>query len=646
MCGIAGILTGGRPVSKAEVKQMCDTIVHRGPDDEGFYAAGTVGLGMRRLSIIDLSGGRQPVHNEDQNVWVVFNGEIYNFLDLRAELEAQGHRFYTHSDTETIVHAYEEFGDDFVKKLRGMFAIALYDVRRKRLVLARDRMGKKPLFYAQSDGELLFGSEIKTIAAVAPQLLDATDTRAMLSYFRFGYVQDPATPFLNIKKLPPATLMVYENGEAKLHRYWQLPEFGTQNPTSEAECLERVEHELAEAVKLRLISDVPLGAFLSGGVDSSIVVGLMARASSKPVRTFSIGFKSQDFDESPYARAVAQKFGTVHEELVVEADLWTSLEKLSRNMEEPFADSSLLPTYLVCELTRRHVTVALSGDGGDELFGGYNRYRQHLQRRRLPLASVFGRQYRRHIYPLLARGARGRRYLYNASLASRDRYIDSMSCLPAEREAEIFSREFLASAAAVRDPQEDLRELWDNAPAKDDLGRLIYVDMNSYLPGDILTKVDRASMLASLETRAPLLDHNVAEMAATLDSSWKVRDSEQKYILRKLALRLGVPAEAVHRRKQGFGIPLVHWLRNELRGDFTRILLEPATIQRGYFSKEGITAMLAEHDSGRRDRSHELWMLLMFELWHRNFLAQVNSQAEEGCSVPAITEPPRGTFVQ
>src|SRR5581483_5759888 len=365
MCGIAGIASpGSGRVDVETIHRMCQAIVYRGPDDEGIFVKNGVGLGMRRLSIIDVSGGHQPVFNEDGTVWVVYNGEIYNFPELRSELESRGHCFSTHTDTEVIVHLYEELGSDCVKKLRGMFAFALYDERNQRLLLARDRLGKKPLHYALTGSRLLFGSEIKTILAVAPELA-VTNQEALLQYFYFGYIPDPATAFTPIKKLPPGHLLEFEEGEIRIRQYWDLPQYGTHSPSSEEECLEELERLLTEAVRIRLIADVPLGAMLSGGTDSSTIVALMARATSQPVKTFAIGFQHADFNEAPYARMVAEKFGTDHHELILDPDVLDTIEMLTRSLEEPFGDSSMLPTYYVSRLARQYVTVALSGDGGD-----------------------------------------------------------------------------------------------------------------------------------------------------------------------------------------------------------------------------------------------------------------------------------------
>ena len=405
MCGIAGMV-GRRDevVDAADVHRMCQSIVHRGPDDEGIYARGPVGLGMRRLSIIDLAGGHQPIHNEDKTIWLVYNGEIYNFHELRSGLVERGHTFYTHTDTEVIIHLYEEMGADCVKKLRGMFGLALYDERKQSLLLARDRLGKKPMHYALHEGRLLFGSEIKTILAVAPELA-SVDPEGLLQYFYFGYIPDPYTAFKPIHKLPPGHLLEYANGKISVRQYWDVPEYGTHPAMSEEECLEELEKRLEEAVRIRLISDVPLGALLSGGVDSSIIVALMARVSSGPVKTFSIGFQAEAFNEAEYARLVAEKFGTDHHELILDPNLEETLSFLTTMLEEPFGDSSMLPTYYVSRMAREHVTVALSGDGGDELFAGYDRYLVALDRQKYDrIPAWLGRVYRDRLHHRLPGG--------------------------------------------------------------------------------------------------------------------------------------------------------------------------------------------------------------------------------------------------
>ncbi len=622
MCGVAG-LVGQRDevIQAADVHRMCQTIVHRGPDDEGIYAQGPVGLGMRRLSIIDLSGGRQPIHNEDRSVWVVFNGEIYNFLELRQQLEARGHKFYTHADTEVIVHLYEEMGADCVKKLRGMFAIALYDERKQSLLLARDRLGKKPLHYALHQGRLLFGSEIKAIFAVAPELAEV-DPEGLLQFFYFGYIPDPHTAFQHIHKLPPGHLLEYASGAVKISEFWDVPEYGTHPAMSEQECLEELERRLEEAVRMRLISDVPLGALLSGGVDSSIVVALMARASAKPVKTFTIGFQAEQFNESEYARLVAERFGTDHRELILDPNLEETLTFLSSMLEEPFGDPSMLPTYYVCRMARQEVTVALSGDGGDELFAGYDRYLVAMERKKFDrMPRWLGRLYRDQLHDRIPSGMYGKNLAWNASLAPRDRYLDDVSFLPAlHRERSLFTSEFLQRAGQLPNPLGQWQRLYDDAPAKDSISRLLYLDTKTYLTADILAKVDRMSMATSLEVRVPMLDHVFVEWVAALPVEWKFRQGTRKYILKKVAERLGVPAELLHRRKQGFQLPLVDWMRNEMKDQFLRVLLEPRTLQRGYFRPESVQSLVDEHVRGRRNRSGLLWRMLVLELWQRNFM--------------------------
>ena len=653
MCGIAGIVgKRGEVVEAADVHRMCQTIVHRGPDDEGIYAQGPVGLGMRRLSIIDLAGGKQPIHNEDRTVWVVFNGEIYNFPELRRELEGRGHQFYTHSDTEVIVHLYEEMGADCVKKLRGMFAIALYDTKRDTLLLARDRLGKKPLHYALHQGRLLFGSEIKTILALHPELAEI-DPEGVLQYFYFGYIPDPHTAFQRIRKLPAGHLMEFRHGEMKIRQYWDLPEYGTHPPISEEECLDELERRLEEAVRIRLISDVPLGALLSGGVDSSIIVALMARTSAKPVKTFSIGFRAEEFNESEYARLVAERFGTEHHELILEPDLEETLTYLSGMMEEPFGDSSMLPTYYVCRMARRQVTVALSGDGGDELFAGYDRYLVAMERRKFDsLSRWLGPIYRDRIHGLIPAGMYGKNLAWNASLTDRDRYLDGISFLPAlHRERDLFTREFLDSAERLPDPLLEWQRIYDGAPARDRLSRLLYLDTKTYLNSDILTKVDRMSMATSLEVRVPLLDHELVEWVTSLPVEWKFRAGVRKHILKKLAERLGIPPALLHRRKQGFQLPLVEWMRSETKAKFWGVLLESRTLQRGYFKPEAVRTVIDEHVRGRRNRSGMLWRMLVMELWHRNFMEArsnwgVTTRAPDIFASESGAPPPRAATVQ
>ena len=629
MCGIAGVVSATREsnITEAVVREMCDQIIHRGPDDEGILVQDGAGLGMRRLSVIDLSGGHQPVFNEDRSAWIVYNGEIYNFPELRPELEKRGHRFYTKCDTEVIIHLYEEMGADCVQKLRGMFALAIYDQTKRKLILARDRLGKKPLHYALVKDKLYFASEIKSILAVAPELAEV-NSQGLLEYLYFGYVPDPITAFTGIQKLPPGHLLEFENGKIAIRQYWDLPQYNTHTPKSEEECLEELEARLLEATRIRLISDVPLGAFLSGGTDSSTIVALMARASSGPVKTFSIGFTRDDFNESKYARIVAQKFGTEHHEMILEPDVVQTVEHLTSTLEEPFGDSSMLPTYYVSQMARKHVTVALSGDGGDEVFAGYDRYRIHSDRRifeRVPESAR--RFFRDRLFQLLPRTMKGRKFSYNVSLPWRERYVDGLSFVPAfERDTPLLSDDFREVLRRSDDPQNVLMRYFAKAPAQDPVSELLYVDTKTYMVGDILTKVDRMSMLNSLEVRVPILDHQFVEWVTGLPPEWKLRGSKQKYILRKLAERVGVPREALDRPKQGFALPLVHWMRNELK-ETLMILLEPRALQRGYFEAAGVRKLMNDHLYGGRVFTSRIWRLLMFELWHRNFLEKFTKPA-------------------
>jgi len=636
MCGIAGIISEHRRVEAETIHHMCETMVHRGPDDEGIFVDAGCGMGMRRLSIIDVAGGQQPVFNEDRSIWTVFNGEIYNFRELRRELERCGHKFRTNSDTETIVHLYEEHGADCVQKLRGMFAIAVYDSKQRKLLLARDRLGIKPLHYALHGGDLLFASEIKAMLAVARQLGEISQ-RALLQYFYFGYIPDPLTAFTAIRKLAPGHILEFEDGKVQLKQYWDLPAYGTYSPRSEDECLEELEHRLEEAVRLHLVADVPLGAMLSGGVDSSTVVALMTRASSSPVKTFSIGFKDAGFNEADHARRVAQRFGTEHHELTLEPDIVNTVDTLSKTMEEPFGDSSMLPTYYVSRLARQHVTVALTGDGGDEAFAGYERYSIHLHgRARYQFPEWAGRNYREYIHPWVPNALAGKNLAYSISLPWNERYTEGVSLEPFQRQFGLLSPDFVESAGGV--PLKDFRDWLDRAPARDPLSRVLYLDTKTYLPGDILTKVDRMSMLNSLEARVPLLDHEFIECVTSLAPDWKMRSGSTKYIFRKLAERVGVPKAVLDRGKQGFSLPLVHWMRHELKDMVLGVLTEAQTLQRGYLNEAGVRQLLNEHFRGRRDHSARIWRFLMFELWYRNLARSISDEGRgSGDRVYSVT---------
>jgi len=456
----------------------------------------------------------------------------------------------------------------------------------------------------------------------------------------FGYIPDPATAFEPIQKLPPGHLLEFEKGNVRVRQYWDLPKYGTYDPASEEEVLEELERRLAESVRIRLIADVPLGAMLSGGTDSSTVVALMARATSQPVKTFSIGFRQADYNEAPYARLVAEKFGTDHHELIVEPDLVDTVTQLTEHLEEPFGDSSMLPTYFISCLARKHVKVALSGDGGDEAFAGYDRYRIHLHDRayeRIP--GWAKRLYREYVHRWVPYAMPGRNLAYSISLPWQERYTEGVSFQSFQREMGILSTDFVSanSVAANGAPLKAFRELLDKAPAHDPLSRVLYLDTKTYLPGDILTKVDRMSMATSLEARVPMLDHVFLEWVTALAPRWKMRNGSQKFILRKLAERVGVPSEVLNRPKRGFSLPLGHWMRHELKDLVQTILLEPRTLQRGYFNPKGVRRMLAEHFDQRRDHSARLWRLLIFELWHRNFLEKIGSTENYSYPVAAVS---------
>jgi asparagine synthase (glutamine-hydrolysing) len=619
MCGIAGIfdLAGTRPIDESLLRTMNDRLVHRGPDDEGYLVDGPIGLAMRRLSIIDLGTGHQPVHNEDKTISIVFNGEIYNYRDLTAALRAKGHVFYTASDTETIVHLFEEYGSGCVEHLRGMFAFALWDRSNRSLLLARDRLGIKPLYYTTHGARLLFGSELKALLA-DPALPRDIDPEGLAAYLRYGYVPEPLTILKHVHRLPPGHLLIAKAGRIELKPYWDVVPFfaATSRPRSEADCREELTALLHEAVQLRLVSDVPVGAFLSGGVDSSMVVALMARYLDHPVKTFSIGFEDEAFNELPYARKVAQHLGTDHHELVLRPESTDILGQLVGHFDEPFGDPSALPTYFVSKLARESVKVVLSGDGGDEVFGGYDRYFQHLRRGyadRIP--TLLKRGVLRPLSAVLPTATPGKRLLYNLSLPPVGRYLDAISYCAPRYLRRILSADFLARLS--RDEDADYRVRIDTLTPAHMLSRMQALDFKTYLPGDILTKVDRMSMAHSIEARVPLLDHKLVEKAASLPPSLKINGSATKYVFKQIAASL-LPPGVVERPKQGFAVPLQRWFKEELNGFLREILSDPATRQREYFDSVGLRKFLG--DKGDRATPNQLWMLGVLELWHRNIV--------------------------
>ena len=616
MCGIAGYVWRAREARLELVKSMCGRIRHRGPDDEGFHIDGGCALGMRRLSIIDLSTGHQPIPNEDRTVWGVFNGEIYNFQQLRRDLIAQGHRFATNSDTETLVHLYEEEGAGGLPRLRGMFAYAIWDARRRRLFLARDRFGKKPLYYALTGDGLYFASEIECLRQAGVPL--ESDQEALRLYFQFNYIPDPYTAFRAIRKLPAGAWLAYSPGEGVSEgRYWKLPPPAAAAPAgvTEEEARRRLRDSFDEAVRIRMIADVPLGAFLSGGIDSSSVVASMARQSPEPVKTFSIGFREAAYNELAYASLVARKYRTEHHEIVVQPDSVDLVRKLVPHFGEPFGDPSAIPTFIVSEFAARHVKVALSGDGGDELFAGYESFAA-MQRWRVcdhvprAVRGLLGRlaqwlpyaAYGKNFLRMLSRPSALERYFeYNyAPYFLRARLLKPDWMLPAEG---------AYLARALRDCL-----LPDGAGI---LAQAMYFEATANLTGDMLVKVDRMSMASSLEVRSPLLDHQLAEFAATLPPAWKLRGGRGKRIFLD-AVGDRLPPELLHRGKMGFGVPLDARFRGPLRDLLWDHLTSARFLGREIVSPTFVRALLAEHDRRRRNNEAWLWSLLMLELWYRH----------------------------
>ena len=622
MCGIVGKVFGDmqKQVDKNLLKTMCQAIVHRGPDDEGIHLDGPVGLGMRRLKVIDLTGGHQPMSNEDGDVWIVFNGEIYNYLELRQRLEQKGHFFKTASDTETILHLYEEKGEECLDDLRGMFAFAIWDTGRQKLFLARDRLGQKPLYYAERNGALIFASELMALMCDKSISRD-WDPLAIDEYLTYLFIPHPRTIYRHVKKLPPASYAIYQGGQFEVRRYWEA----RYEPISERPIEENVEELdalLGEAVELRMRADVPFGAFLSGGLDSSLVTALMQRASTQPIKTFSIGFEDSSFNELKYARQVARLLGTDHEEHIVDYDVRELVPKLVGHFGEPFADSSAIPTYHLSKVTRSRVTVALSGDGGDEVFGGYRRYQARI------LADYFNRLpscLGRGMIEWIARQMKESTVYYGKSLRKKVRRFLEFSAavrevpetswafffMPQEKNA-LYSEEF--TDILNKGPFFPSYQGYWGRQSPDPRQVMLGLDLVTYLPDDILVKVDRMSMACSLETRAPFLDHKVVEFMAGIQRKQKFTLRKSKVLLRAVA-RKYLPMAILERPKQGFAIPLGKWLQNELRPWLEELLFGQASRERGIFDLDHLRQMVRDHISGRRDYSQQLWALLVLELW-------------------------------
>jgi asparagine synthase (glutamine-hydrolysing) len=628
MCGICGFVDarGLGPDAPALLRSMADAIVHRGPDDDGFFTDSRAALGMRRLSIIDLVTGKQPIANEDKTVWVVYNGEIFNFPALKKDLLAHGHAFATNTDTEVIVHLYEDLGDDFVLRLNGMFAIALWDTRRRRLVLARDRLGIKPLHYAEDGGRLTFASEIKALlrAPIGREI----DDEALGQYFAFEYIPAPRSIFRSIRKLLPGHLMTWEDGRTEIRRYWDVRFAETKPaPRREEDYAEEIAARLKESVRMRLLSDVPLGVFLSGGIDSSSVTALMSEVATGTVKTYSIGFREKSFDELDAARLVADRFGTEHQEFVVGPDEVRELVPvLMRYLDEPLADASVIPTYIISRLARRYVTVALAGDGGDELFGGYDTYK----------AYKIARWYRK-IPRLLRRGLVGpivrrlpasprrlsfefkaKKFIAGAEYPPEIANVIWWGAYTPDLRARLFSPDLRERIG--RDPYAPVAFHASNAPAADGLDRIAYLDLKLYLQDDLLVKVDRMSMANSLEIRVPFLDYTFVEFAAAIPNSLKLKGLASKYILKK-AMASRLPGKILTKKKIGFDIPLGVWIRDELR-DFVLDTLSPGRLRRhGFFNEDFVGKLLDEHLRGRHNHRQLLWPLVIFQYWHDLYLS-------------------------
>jgi asparagine synthase (glutamine-hydrolysing) len=644
MCGIAGFVEPssvaapfGNDTSRALVHRMCDVIRHRGPDDEGIWVEPGVALGMRRLSIIDLSTGHQPIHNEDRSVWIVFNGEIYNFRELRRELEAAGHRFYTATDTEAIVHAYEQWGTDAIARLRGMFGLAIWDTRTRTLVVARDRIGIKPMHYATVNGRLYFGSELKSILE-APDVPRDLDPDALDHYLSFLYTPRDGSIFKSVRKLPPGHVMTWHDGMLEVEQYWQMPASESYSG-SEADAVQDLRAVLTDAVRSHLVSDVPLGAFLSGGIDSSLVVGLMSQTSSARVKTFSIGFDEPAFDELEHARRVARHFGTEHHEFVVKPDGVGILDRLVSHFDEPFADSSAIPTWYVSEMARRHVTVVLSGDGGDELFGGYDRY--------VPIPSVVAfdryspKAFRRVAAIAAARlphGVRGKNFLRHVGRDEQGRYLDVIRFFGADEKPALLTAD-VQRLIEGPDPETRLARHFERFAHLPWPSQMMRFDAETYLPEDVLTKVDRMSMAHSIESRVPLLDNEVMAFASTLPASMKIKNGRRKHVLKEVAASL-LPREILDRRKQGFGVPLGTWFRGNLRQLFADTLLSPASLQRGYFQPTFVRKLVDDHISGKRDHTLRLWQLVVLEKWHQLYVDRHDPQVSAERNPLTTSAPP------
>jgi len=625
MCGIAGLtyFDRDRIVSEQQVRDMCAVITHRGPDDEGILARQNVGIGMRRLSIIDLNSGRQPICNEDGSIWIVFNGEIYNHIELRKELESRGHRFKTRCDTEVILHAFEEYGESCPEKLNGMFGFAIMDFNSHSLFLARDRVGIKPLYYYFDSKKLVFGSELKSILEIE-DVPREIDLEALDNFLTFEYIPAPRSIFKKIAKLPAGHSLLLREGRVQIKQYWDIR--FDERPTPEADLCEELHELLRDSIKIRLMSDVPLGAFLSGGIDSSSIVALMSQEMNRAARTFSIGFQESSYNESSYARTIANHFKTEHQEFFIEPNAVDLTEKLLAHLDEPFGDFSIFPTYLVSKMAREYVTVALSGDGGDELFAGYDTYianRIGMAYGKLPRALRNG-----VVGPILDRLPptekkkglinRAKRFHEGSLLPDDLRHTRWMIFMQAAEKGLLYSPDVQQKLAGY-DPYGMIRKHFRQANTRDDLNRQLYVDLKTYLVDDILVKVDRMSMASSLEARVPFLDHRVVEFSARVKSNMKLQGSTTKYLLKKTMGSL-LPKEILNRGKEGFSIPIKNWLKFELHPLMQDVLAPDKIKREGFFDADYVERLKKEHLNGRENHSHRLWALMVFGVWQDIYL--------------------------
>lgn len=621
MCGICGIIkfNQNEPVQKDILDRMSKSLFHRGPDDQGDYIEGNVGLASQRLSIIDVKGGHQPIHNEDSTIWIVFNGEIFNFKDIRKDLESRGHHFYTHTDTEVIIHLYEEFGLDFVKMLNGMFAFAIWDKNKKRLVLAIDRFGIKPLHYSLHDGSLVFGSEIKALLQV--DAVDKTlDYAAVDRYFSYTYTISDRTIFKSIKKMLPGHMLIYDSGRVEIQKYWDI-EFKINRNMDEEVIKSRLEELLTKSVKDRLVSEVPLGIFLSGGMDSSIITGLASRLSSEKIKTFSMGFDVDSYNELKYAKLVAEHFKTEHREFMVKGECIKYLPEIMDFIDEPFADSSVIPTYLICRLSKQYVTVALTGDGGDELFAGYSwtsRQRLIEDFDHLPkffkniLYNIFGRH--SHGNSLFSKLSR---FVNDTKISPMDGYRRRITAFTEDLKANLYS-EVLKEKIREGETEDIIKEYFDYFKDGDLLDKMLGLDMKIYLYSDGLPKIDRMSMANSLEIRPPILDNDFVEFVLSIDNHLKAKGMITKYILKKTFAHL-LPSKILKQRKQGFTIPLHIWFREDLKDYLRDILGSDSFAKRGFFNRGYVLDLIKKHQSGRYNFTSQLWTLVIFENWAKKY---------------------------